>query len=295
MLDSSRQVVAVHGATGVQGAAIARRLLDHGHRVRAVARHPDPWHGLLPGCESCAADLMDADALAYAYAGADAVVVQLPLVFDERAVIQAERVAEALHSSEVRRVVFNTGGPTPSEPVGLPYLDARTLLAGDLEGGPFSATVLEPVAGYMEHFSASWSAPLVREGVLAFPLSPDACVPWVALDDVADQIAAALAGDEPPRMQICGPAPLTGEQAADTLGRALGRSVQWTTLDPGEYADMLRPYTGDQIADGLAATLSQAPPQLRPDPALLRVGGTDLEAWARSLAWAHAGVLAAAA
>src|SRR3954447_3352091 len=182
-------LVAVHGATGIQGAAVARRLLRDGHRVRAVARRPDG----APGCEPFAADLLPADALSSAYSGVDAVVVQLPLVFDDSALRQAECVAQALWRSGVRRVVVNAGGPVAPAAVGMPYIDARVALLAALDGGPFAVTVIEPIAPYMENFCTPWSAALLRDGVLAYPLPADVPIPWLALDDVADAIAAALA------------------------------------------------------------------------------------------------------
>lgn len=75
-------VVAVHGATGTQGAPIVRRLLGDGHHVRAIARSPD---GLPAECEPFPADPLTIDQLTRAYVRADAVVVQLPLTFDDRA------------------------------------------------------------------------------------------------------------------------------------------------------------------------------------------------------------------
>ncbi len=274
------QVVAVLGATGGQGAPVARRLLGAGHRVRAVARRPERAPA---GCEPFAADLLDPGALDRAYAGADAAVVQLPLVFDERALVMAERVAEALRRSDVRRVVVNPGGPLPSRPIGLPYVDARVELVRALDG----AAVVEPFAAYMENLAASWSAPLVREGVLAYPLPAERPMPWLALADVAERIGAALADGEVGRIPLCGPWPLTGAQVADALARAVGRPVRWQTVEPAEYGDMLRPHLGDEAADGIAgmyAAMSGAPAPM-PDPARLRVGSTDLESWARAREW----------
>jgi len=34
-------LIAVHGATGTQGAPVVRRLLADGHRVRAIGRDPE--------------------------------------------------------------------------------------------------------------------------------------------------------------------------------------------------------------------------------------------------------------
>src|SRR4051812_13422701 len=99
---TSSLTVAVHGATGIQGAPVVRRLRADGHRVRGLSRSGE-----------YAVDLADARSLECAYAGVDAVVLQLPLVFDETALRQADAAAAAVVRSGVPRVVFNTSGPRP--------------------------------------------------------------------------------------------------------------------------------------------------------------------------------------
>jgi uncharacterized protein YbjT (DUF2867 family) len=61
------KTIAVHGATGSQGAPVAALLSAAGHRVRPLSR-------------ATGADLLELASLEAAYAGADAVVLQLPLV-----------------------------------------------------------------------------------------------------------------------------------------------------------------------------------------------------------------------
>ncbi len=280
-------IVALHGATGTQGLPVARRLLSDGHRVRALFRQADRSHLLPAGCEPFVADMLDAGALARAYAGVDVVVVQLPQIFDELAVRQAERVGDALRRSAVQRVVFNTSGPSPTQPTGVPYLDARFMLIQALQDAPFSATVVAPVAPYMENLLTPWLAALMRKGVLVYPLPAEAPIPWVALDDIAEHIAAALTGDEPGPVLIAGPQALTGPQVAATLASARrGRPLRWQTLHPAEYGDLLRPHTGDQIADGIAGLYrATGGPPPAPDPNLLHIGRTTLESWARTQAW----------
>lgn len=284
--------VAVHGATGTQGAPMARRLLEDGHRVRAVVRHPDADRSLPAGAEPYAADLLDGDALARAYDGVDAVVLHLPLEFAaDRAVPQAERALEALERAGVRRVVFNAGGPVPPEPVGVPYLDARVHVARALAAGPFAGTVVGPGLGYMENLSAPWSAErIAAEGVLAYPLPADVPVPWVALDDLAAVVSAALhdTGGAPGPLVVVGPQALTGERAAEALAAAIGRAVRWRTIAPQEYGAMLAPHIGDDAAAGIAgfyAAAADGPPPPPPAPESVRPGSTALREWAARQPW----------
>ena len=67
--------IVVAGATGKQGGAVARRLLDRGHKVRALTRNPDkPAAQALAerGAEVARADLEDRASLDAALRGAAA-------------------------------------------------------------------------------------------------------------------------------------------------------------------------------------------------------------------------------
>src|SRR5690242_16344036 len=73
---TTRTRVLVTGATGSQGGAVAKLLLDHGHQVRAVTRTPDsPAAKSLAahGVELVAVDLADRRAIDGAARGVDAV------------------------------------------------------------------------------------------------------------------------------------------------------------------------------------------------------------------------------
>jgi uncharacterized protein YbjT (DUF2867 family) len=281
----STSTVVVHGAAGTQGAAIVRRLVAAGHRVRAVVRRT-PAGGVHPNATPVVADLLDPGALVDAYLGADAVVVQLPLVFAaDTAVPQARAVLEALRKAAVPRVVFNTAAALAPEPVGVPFVDARVLLAAELADAVPRASIVSPASTYMENIAAPWSWPLVGAGQLAYPLPASLPNPWLALDDLGAAVVDLLSAPVPPPLQVvAGPQALTGEEAAAELALALERPVRWRTVDPGEYERMLAPHLGPEAAAGVAAAYvppppgaPQAPP---PDPAVVRTGTTTLRGWA---------------
>ncbi len=94
------KTIAVHGATGSQGAPVAALLDSQGHAVRPVSR-------------SAGAELLDRGSLEAAYAGADVVVLQLPLIYDDRAMRMADHAARAAEAARVghlhRAVVVDQG------------------------------------------------------------------------------------------------------------------------------------------------------------------------------------------
>lgn len=285
-----KQTVIVHGATGEQGAAIVRGLLNAGHRVRGIVRRVSGSR-LHPDAEPVQANLLEPGSLAAAYSGADAVIVQLPLVFaPEPAIRQAEAVLAGLRDAGVQRAVFNTGAMLPTAPVGVPFVDARVLVSAELRHSVEIATVVGPARTYMDNLAAPWSAPLVRAGEVAYPLPRDLPVPWVALDDLGTAVAALITSTAPPPFQIvAGPQDLTGDQVAAELAAALGHPVRWNAITPAAYQEMLAPHLGAEVAQGVAAAYTPPPPGTppppQPDPSVMTTGATTLLDWAARQTW----------
>ena len=267
--------IALHGATGLQGAPVAAFLTSAGHTVRPVTR-------------SAGADLADRASLETAYAGVDAVVLQLPLVYDERALEMADNVARAAEMAGVRHLVINASCVLPPVPIGVPFLDARHVAAA--ADVPL-VTVLQPSL-YLDNIRAPWSAPrIVREGVIAYPLPGEAPLPWVAVADVAQAIDRALADGVAGSFPLPGPL-LSGRDLAGAVSATLGRPVRWEPISPDAFADLLRPHLGDHAADGTAAVYrmqAEAPPAPAPDPTPAREAlgwaPRDAATWAREATW----------
>lgn len=277
--------IVVHGATGTQGRPLVDRLVADGHTVVAVSRTGHPVGG---ATEHAGADLADAASLEAAYRDADAVVVQLPLVFSELAVQQVDAVIDALGRAAVPRVVFNAGGPVLPHPIGVPYADARSHLAQRLGDVVAHAGVVSPAGGYMENLSAPGLAGRIGRGELAYPLPAQVPMPWLALADLANVVADALVAPTPLGFKVlAGPQALTGDEAAAVISAAVGRPVAWVTIAPEEFEVMLTPQIGADAAAGIAgfyrSAAEGAPPP--PDPATVITTSTTLAEWASTVAW----------
>jgi nucleoside-diphosphate-sugar epimerase len=269
------KTIAVHGTSGSQGAPVAAVLAARGHTVRPITR-------------AAGADLLDPASLEAAYTGAAAVVLHLPLVYDERVLTMAGNAARAAERAGVAHLVINTGGPLPPGPIGVPFVDARHVAAA---ARVERVTVLEPVT-YLENFTAPWSREsIVRDGVLRYPLPAEAPAPWVAMEDVARAAAVAIDREVAGSFALPG-APRTGADVTAALGDAIGRPVRWEQIEPEAFADLLRPYLGDHAADGTGAVyrMMQAtppPPPADPEPArhALDWAPRSVEQWAAAVAW----------
>ena len=264
-------IIALHGATGGQGQHISTALTAAGYRIRPLT--------------SRTADLSDPGSLTAAYTGADAVVVQLPLLFEPAVLTYAGNILTALRGAGVRKVVFNPATALPPEPVGVPFVDARVLLAERLPEVVPGAALVGPATVYLENLVQPWSVRRIAEqGEVAYPLPAEAPVPWLATGDLGAAVAAALAaGTTEPVRYLRGPEDLTGDQVAAAIGAAAGRAVRWVPVSPDEYRELLTPELGAAAAAGVAAAYATPAPPLPVDRTVAATTG--VREWAGRHRW----------
>jgi uncharacterized protein YbjT (DUF2867 family) len=285
--------VLVIGASGAQGGSVAQRLIESGYEVLAAARHTERLRPLVDrGARAVSVDLTNAAEVADAARGVRFAFFHMPMSLAGPEGGRHEAAAlRALLDAGVEHVSYNVGFAMPAEPVGSPELDGRIELVQEmLRTG--KVTVLVPT-GYLENFSAPWSVAKLDEGELVYPLSPEVRVAWVTNLDVGSCTARAF--DTPDargrRLRVAGPENLTLPEVARRIGKALGRTITFRRLSGNEYADMLAPYVGEQVARGIGAGYDRMAedqnPLMTPDTAetreLLNVEFTDVERWAREV------------
>ncbi|MFE4590001.1 SDR family oxidoreductase [Streptomyces laurentii] len=246
--------VAVVGATGFQGGAVARLLVDRGHRVRTLSRRPEADRPPVPGAEFVAGGLADEGAVGRLFEGATHAVVSMPLVYEtERVRRYASNLARAARAAGVRRLVFNANTRLPQEPTGVPAFETRRMAETVLRGSGVPLVVLRPPV-YLDNLFSPWNGPaLVDEGVLAYPLPATAPVAWLSHTGLAQAVYAALTRDgvEGGVFDIGGAATLTGTDLAEALGYALGRPVRYAPLRPELFERWLAQLLGPGTAEGV--------------------------------------------
>ncbi|MGH8911259.1 MAG: NmrA family NAD(P)-binding protein, partial [Acidimicrobiia bacterium] len=123
-MTTGTRTVAVCGATGRQGGAVARSLLESGWVVRALTRLPGQERAATLselGAEVVAADMEDPASLRRAFEGVDGVFsVQNGMIsgFD-REVVQGRNVADAAKQANVGHLVYAAAG-TGQDGFGIP-------------------------------------------------------------------------------------------------------------------------------------------------------------------------------
>ena len=230
-MSSPQRLIAVMGATGQQGGAVARELLARKHRVRAITRHPDgaQARGLQAlGAEVVAADFDDPASIERALSGAwGAFAVQNTWEAGvEREEAQGKRVAEAARKAGVEHFVYTSVG-SAHRATGIPHFDNKWRVEESVRRQKFpSYTILRP-AFFMENFLSPWFKPGIDAGKLAVGLAPTTPLQMIAVEDIgkyglrAFEKPAEMSGRE---VDIAGDSQ-TMPAAARILAQAAGRPI----------------------------------------------------------------------
>ena len=190
MTSRDSRPIAVCGATGRQGGAVARRLLADGWSVRALTRSPEkqPARALAElGADVVRVDMADPSTLGAAFAGTHGVFsVQNPMISGlEAEVEQGKNVATAAKAAGVRHLVYASAGV--GRPTGVGSWDSKLAVEEHMRELELPVTTLRPMA-FMGFY------PPVSAWHLMPKLAGEATqIPWLAVADVGVVTAKAFA------------------------------------------------------------------------------------------------------
>ena len=281
---NAERLIVVTGATGKQGGAVARSLLDRGFRIRAFTRNPQkPEAQALAarGAEVVQGDMEeDRSAMERALEGAYGVfsVQNYWETGYDGEVQQGKTVADAAKAAGVEHFVYSSVGSAHRQ-TGLSHFESKWEVENHVRELDLRYTILRPV-----FFMQNWEMMrrMVLGGTLAQPLDPDKPFQQVAVEDIGAFAAIAfenpdrwigrevdLAGDEPTMLEI-----------AETFGRVIGREVSyyqvpWDQFEEQmgeEYAVMYR-WFNDMGYEADIAALRQEYPELTTFERYLRAHG----------------------
>jgi uncharacterized protein YbjT (DUF2867 family) len=292
-------LILTYGSTGVQGEPVARKLLEAGHRVRAVLRHPERASALqAQGAEVVQGDLADLEALKRASAGVDAVFLMFPFSAQGNPFELLGNALEAARGAGVKFLVFNASGQPPEAPTGIPMLDFRIQLEAFIADCGIPNVILRPGV-YMQNFLGPWCLPsITSSNTVTYPHRSEMRVSWIAAEDLGSLAVAALGRPElaGQRFNLGGPEALDGAAIARAFTAGLGREIAYQAITPDDFAATMAQIMGPEAGEGIriAYTHSNAQPDdsmnVNMDGVLekLPVKLTRLEDWVRSHAMAFA-------
>ncbi len=285
--------VLVIGATGQQGGATTKHLLERDRTVRALVRDPaSPAASALQraGANLVAGDLDDPASQRTAMEGAHGVFLVLTMMVGPRisaeGVVTEERrgkaVANLAQESGIEHFVYSSlhGADAHS---GIPYYESKARIEEHIRALGLPATVLRPVS-FMDNF-ATYNRPVLadRELVVSLAVRPE--LPMQLISVRAIGAFAAIAFDQPDQflgrtVEIAGDV-LTPPQIAETFGRVCGLPARFRQT-PIEQIRAFDPQLAQMF------TFFNEHPTEPSDLSALRAehpGLMRLETWLRATGW----------
>jgi len=230
----NNKIIAVTGATGQQGGAVARKLLADGWKVRALTRDaskPAAQELAALGAQILPGDMEDPAELAAAFRDVYGVFsVQnywLPTVGFDGEIHQGKNVAEAAKVAGVKLLVFSSVGAA-QRGMGQKHFESKWIIEQYIHTLDVPHTILRPAYFMNNH---NWSRASILNGSLAgMGLRPEKSMQSLAVEDIA--VFAALAFADPEKylgrtLELAGDE-LTELQTAQVFSRVIGRPVTLT-------------------------------------------------------------------
>lgn len=189
----SRNTILVTGATGWQGGAVARCLLERGLKVRIMTRSPGgtrEWKK--PYVEVVRGDFDDYRTLQKAVRGIRCVFLMgTPYEYGpEREVDQCRSMVYACMEEGVPQIVY-TSVCGANRDTGIPHFDSKYDVEEYVRESGLTYTILRPVS-FMENFESPGVRNSLEDGVLSLPLSPETNLQMICVDDIGEFAAGAI-------------------------------------------------------------------------------------------------------
>lgn len=199
-----KQTILVFGATGQQGGAVTKALLNNGWKVRAIVRNPQSDKALAlqnAGVELVKGDLNDAQSIYDAMKGAYGVFSVQPSsgqgamygVRDEDEVHYGIQIADIAVESGVHHLVYSSTDAIGDAPTGMGHFDSKARIEKHVRTLPISTTIVRPAA-FMEMLLMPGFG--LDQGRFNFFMQPEQSMQLLALEDLGLIVAAVFAEPE---------------------------------------------------------------------------------------------------
>lgn len=260
----------VTGAFGYTGAAIARRLLENGKRVRTLTNHPDANDPLAKRIEVAPLDFEDEAGLRRSLEGADVLYNTYWVRFEHggktfaKAVANSEKLFRAAAAAGVKRIVHTSiTNPSLDSPLGYFSGKARVEKALRVSGVPH--TILRPavIFGGRDILINNVAWFLRRFPMFAVPSGSECLLQATYVEDFADLALASGAASGNEVLDAVGPEQFAFEDLVRLIAKTVRSHARIVRASKPTLMAMmwaLNHVTGDVVLtseeiDGLAANL----------------------------------------
>jgi uncharacterized protein YbjT (DUF2867 family) len=216
------KTVLVTGATGQQGGAVARRLIERGHRVKALTRNPESEKAKelkKLGMEPVNGDFTDKVTLVEAMRGYDTVFsMATPLEKGVQAETEmAITTFEAALEAGVSHYVYSSVAGADKN-TGIPHFESKFKVEQYITGKNIPYTVVAPVY-FMENLRSPFTLPALKQGAFSQALPKARKLQMIALQNIAEFVVHVIENPEKfngKRFEIASDE-LSGEEVARML------------------------------------------------------------------------------
>jgi uncharacterized protein YbjT (DUF2867 family) len=285
MVMGQKLAVVVTGATGKQGGALVKSLLERGHEVRAITRSTDSAKAMElanAGITLVRASLEDTAALTKALEGATSLFA-MTTPFEGGTQAETRQGISAANAAKAAGVhlVFTSVG-SANRQTGVPHFDSKYEVEEHIAKIGVRATILAPVY-FMENLF--FGKEQLAKGIYAAPLPPKRQLAQVAVSDIG-AVAVRLLEESSrfagKRFDLAGDE-LTGNDVVAILSRVTSRPFTYFQVP----LDVVRQRMGEDAVktaewlDRVGYTVDRA--ALRRE--FSDVTFHDFESWAKTQDW----------
>jgi uncharacterized protein YbjT (DUF2867 family) len=243
--------ILVTGATGAQGGAVVRHLVNQGVKVKALLTETDneKWFKS-NGVETVIGSFADKESLANAMADVTNVSLVYPLIYEWDTLRQyTDNLIYAFGKSNLESVVFNTSLPLPPQKTGSVAADIKLEIFEKFVGANVPLITIMP-SFYLDNLTAPWSLPVIKEnGIIGYPLPAEAQFAWLSHYNLAQYTyKALLKKDLVGKIFPIGGELISGSEIAKKVSAILGKPVNYVYQKPEEFKQFLLQMYNEEIA-----------------------------------------------
>lgn len=279
--------VLVTGATGQQGGAVARGLIERDHKVRAVTRDPGSQEARRLerlGCEVVKGDFNDQGSIAEAADGMEAAyVMSTPMEAGPDAETkQANNVIDALSDLDLSHVVYSSVADADQE-TGIPFFDSKYEVEQHLRDKGVPYTIVAPV-WFRENLRDPNQNPGMEEGRIDLALPADRPLQNIEIHEIGRFVTHVLENQDRfqgKRINIASDE-LTPQEMAQALSAVTGQQIQHNEVPLAElrkenemFAKMFEWFRDEGYSADIPTLRKEYP----------EIGWRDFRSWANDQQW----------
>lgn len=232
-MQNSNQIILVTGATGHQGGAVARHLLQRGNfTVRALVRDQNkPAAQALQqaGAELIRGDFNNRASLDQAMQGASGVFsVQTPEDGITAEIGEGKTIADAAKTAGIEHFVYSSVGSAERN-TGIPHFDSKFQIEEYIRATGLPYTILRPVFFF---YNYNAMRPALENGIFSQPLRAQTKLQQLSEEDYGAMVAQVFEhrADFLYREQEVAGVEMTMTQIADVFSRVLAKAVTYQQI-----------------------------------------------------------------